>query len=751
MPNVFKYSPGSVGPGCLYKSGFMIGNNTADYGATFYTGIAPGASGYVIYQNKASGGPSIYVAADDSRLISLTTAQVAGGPDNPAPYTTATQCLTYFATQLDKICVNRDYEGIVTSELSLNLDAGYTPSYPKSGTTWYDIGPSGNNGNLINGPTYSSSNGGSIVFDGVNDYVQVNNTTTASFTIACWISSTATGSGSPGNPAYLGSGIIWSDVSGSGNDFVLAMTGKVPAWFTGNPDSNINDTSPINTGAWFYLTATKNGVSGIKSLHVNGALKTSGSCNANVLNANPKINIGANTLDARYFNGNISSVQIYNRALSPTEVLQNYQALFPRFLGKNIVTSGLIEYLDAGYSTSYGGTGTTWYNVAGTVEGNGTLTNGPTYDSGNGGSIVFDGVDDDVIVPTNTNLELTNNLTINLWVYSISPKSGLGIVCKGPLVDDYDYMVYITGNSTTVSFFKKDSTGTAEQRSGFSSTLLNKWVNICYTKNGTTLKGYENGVLRATSDFTNSSIRTSSQPLNIGRGWSATLNGKIPSVQIYDRGLNSSEVFQNYQAFLPQILGQNIVTSGLIEYLDVGYSTSYGGTGTTWNNVAGTAGGTGTLVNGPTYISGTGGSFSFDGVDDLLLTSSVNNFQSIGIFLYLTGAGSGWKYIMDARVGMSNSWFSLFAGGGGIGSAWTSMYINGVQTSLSYANIPLNQWFYLYVSSNVLNTADITFMNRYVISEGAQGNISIIQAYNRSLSQSEILQNYNAQKSRFGL
>jgi len=220
---------------------------------------------------------------------------------------------------------------IITNGLVLYLDAANTRSYPGSGTTWSDLSRSGNNGTLINGPTFNSANGGSIVFDGTNDYVQVNNTTAASFTLNCWVRSTANGSSSPGQPAYFGSGIMWSDVSGAGNDFVLAMTGNVAAWFTGNPDVSINDTTPINTGAWFYLSATKDGPSGIKSIYINGQLRVSGSCNANVLNANSKINIGGNTLDGRYYNGRIAQVAIYNKTLSSTEILQNYNATKTRF------------------------------------------------------------------------------------------------------------------------------------------------------------------------------------------------------------------------------------------------------------------------------------------------------------------------------------------------------------------------------------------------------------------------------------
>ena len=60
---------------------------------------------------------------------------------------------------------------IVTDGLVLLLDAGNTKSYPGTGTTWTDISRNGNNGTLTNGPTFDSANGGSLVFDGVDDYV----------------------------------------------------------------------------------------------------------------------------------------------------------------------------------------------------------------------------------------------------------------------------------------------------------------------------------------------------------------------------------------------------------------------------------------------------------------------------------------------------------------------------------------------------------------------------------------------------
>jgi hypothetical protein len=195
--------------------------------------------------------------------------------------------------------------------------------------------------------------------------------------------------------------------------------------------------------------------------------------------------------------------------------------------------------------------------------------------------------------------------------------------------------------------------------------------------------------------------------------------------------------------------GANVVTNGLVLCLDAANPKSYPGSGTTWRDLSGNSN-TGTLTNGPTFSSANGGSIIFDGNDDLILTSTVTNFKSIGMWLFLTGGGSDWVYILDARTGMANSWITFFSSGG-IGSAWTGMHINANQVTVSYTNIPLNTWFYLYVDSASLNTSAITFMNRFSGPGGAIGRLSNIQIYNRTLTQEELQQNYNAQKSRFNL
>jgi hypothetical protein len=216
------------------------------------------------------------------------------------------------------------------------------------------------------------------------------------------------------------------------------------------------------------------------------------------------------------------------------------------FTGPNIVTDGLVLSLDAANIKSYTSGSTTWFDRSGNVN-NGTLVNGPTFNGANGGSLIFDGVDDYIDCPTSPSLDLASDLTINIWTYATKSMTGVGLVTKGPLINDYDYMLYITANSTLIAFFKKNSLGIAESMS-FGSSILNRWVNICFTKQGTTMRNYENSTQKNLSTFSTSDIRITSNSLKIGNGWSTAYGGNIPLVSIYNRALTAQEVEQNYNA-----------------------------------------------------------------------------------------------------------------------------------------------------------------------------------------------------------
>jgi hypothetical protein len=326
MPNVIKYSTGATPTGCLRKGNMLIGNNTADYGLTFFNGIDPPSGGYTIYLNKASGGPSIYCPANDTQLIGVTN-QIAG-----ANYTTVAQCLNYFAGQSDKLCVNFNYEGIVTNGLVLNLDAGFDPSYPITGSTWYDISGNGFNGTLTNSPTFSSANSGSIVFDGVDDYVNLTTATTlgisnvsTSFTISTWF-----------KVAVTGEYYLLDNYNGSTQDISFRIdSGKFEVYLMASAGGGFNAVqfgSGYNNGIWTNFTLIWNGSNTITAYAngINIGSSTQSGMTGN-FDSGTAFQIGARPISSTYFPGNIATTQIYNRALLASEITQNYNAQKGRF------------------------------------------------------------------------------------------------------------------------------------------------------------------------------------------------------------------------------------------------------------------------------------------------------------------------------------------------------------------------------------------------------------------------------------
>ena len=310
MPNLIKYSTASQSL-ALKTGNYYIGTGDVGKGPTsstdYYNGITPPSGGYTIYLNKESGGPSIFTPANDSELI-LFTNKIAG-----TNYTTVIQCLNYFAGQSDKMVLNRDYEGIITDGLVLNLDAGFTPSYPRSGTTWADISLSGNNGTLINGPTFS---GDSIVFDGTNDYVSTSISRNGDYTITIIfkINSLTT------DMRLVGA------VSGPGNQFAAGWWGTTfRLWL----ENTWNDTGFISTTNIIYiLSIVQEGTD--NKIYVNGNYNSVISNKTSYFN---NLGFGNRFLNSygSFFNGDIYTTQIYNRALSAAEVLQNYNATKDRY------------------------------------------------------------------------------------------------------------------------------------------------------------------------------------------------------------------------------------------------------------------------------------------------------------------------------------------------------------------------------------------------------------------------------------
>lgn len=323
MPNPIRFSATKQNK-ALKKGDFYIETGKNPVGPTsssgFYNGITPPVGGYTIYEDKVSGGPSIRLANNDAQLI-LMTNQIAR-----ANYTTVQQCLTYYLAEPTKAVINRDYESIVTDGLVLNLDAGYLPSYPGVGTTWYDISGSGNNATMYNNLTFNS--GGWMEFDGSDDYCSISydSTSMASWstgqTISIWMyHNIVSGRRNPWNQAYGGYG-TWTHEQGGSINYYYGNAGSNNQPYTALGSAN------VTKNVWKHMCVTRSTSS--VSWYIDGVLSGS---QANMwgplLSTTANITIG--TGYAGYWQGRMAIIQAYNRALTATEVLSNFNAQKGRF------------------------------------------------------------------------------------------------------------------------------------------------------------------------------------------------------------------------------------------------------------------------------------------------------------------------------------------------------------------------------------------------------------------------------------
>ena len=196
-----------------------------------------------------------------------------------------------------------------------------------SGTTAKDTTLNANDGTYVNGVLINQASapnlGKAARFDGINDYVSTPRTVSTSFTLELWIKTTATSL--TGTDAYEGNGLLWSDVGGPANDFVMAMLNNGLSFFTGNPDVSVTSAIAINDGRWHHLVATRTQGANIE-IFVDGISRGTTTTNNNPLDANPSIMIGGNVLDSRYFSGLIDEVAYYPTVLSVARIRAHFQA-----------------------------------------------------------------------------------------------------------------------------------------------------------------------------------------------------------------------------------------------------------------------------------------------------------------------------------------------------------------------------------------------------------------------------------------
>ena len=217
---------------------------------------------------------------------------------------------------------------IVTSGLVFHIDAGNTSSYPGSGSTWTDLTTTPATGTFTNGPTFDSSDGGgSVVFDGTNDYIDFGTVTklritNSAFSHQMWIKLDSTKVSQNGlyQHANVGSYTLYTGTPTSGK-FEYARAGQA------NDTANVIN-PPITEflDKWGLITAISYYSSGYKGVkyYINDTYIGSSYLITSNFTYSGAWRIGAVTTDSFYLKGKVAKVLGYNKELTYAEILQNY-------------------------------------------------------------------------------------------------------------------------------------------------------------------------------------------------------------------------------------------------------------------------------------------------------------------------------------------------------------------------------------------------------------------------------------------
>jgi hypothetical protein len=420
----------------------------------------------------------------------------------------------------------------ISDNLAFHIDPANPRSYAGVGTVIYDLSGNGKTSYFTNGAFYQNYQKGVVVVDGNNDYISTPLfNLTSPITVSAWVKNVVDDS-----PVFSASG---PEVSYGNNEVIHYFSGK-SILVAGNPTAGKYFQFPqLNLNQWSNLVMTRD-ASNNMSIYLNGIGSTSNTQSySNILQMNQ---IGRYSAFTNVYNvkGSIGEVKIYNRALSASEVLQNYNASKKRYLPEeNIIKNGLVLNIDSANPSSYAGTGNTAFDLSGF--GNTTsLVNGTGFTATSGGSLYFDGTNDTAI----TTFTWPNNFTVDI-TFKLYANSG------------YFYSRIIsTGNNDEFEFAVGQNNGLYEIK-----LLVAGWVNTSQyitpdtietytiTRSPSTSNIYRNGVLI----FTTSVATTVASSLNINLACRHSNQGQntkidIYNFKIYNRALSATEVMQNFNA-----------------------------------------------------------------------------------------------------------------------------------------------------------------------------------------------------------
>lgn len=307
-----------------------------------------------------------------------------------------------------------------------------------------------------------------------------------------------------------------------------------------------------------------------------------------------------------------------------------------------ISTNGLVLHLDAGNSSSYPGSGTTWTDLSGSGN-NGTLTNGATYQASNGAHIAFDGSNDYVNFGN-----ITNNFSSG---FTASFYANLGTATQNwERIFDFgngqanDNILVGRSGTTDNLAFEIYTSGTSYGQCGSSNLISNStWAHYAVTVDGTNCRWYKNGNLASTTSYTGLPRNVTRTSNFLGKSnWSGDgyLESGIGEISVYTRALNAGEIWQYFKA-QSDFCSTSITSASTTRYVQI---TS--GNGCLWVVPAGVTsidylivgggGGGGGANNGSLGAGGGGGGGQAITSTNFAVTSNASLSLTIG-----TGGAAG--------------------------------------------------------------------------------------------------------------
>jgi hypothetical protein len=674
---------------------------------------------------------------------------------------------------------------IITNGLVSYFDAGRVASYPGSGTTWFDV-PGSRNATLINGPVYNSTFSGILSFSAASSRY-------ATFSPVGLPSGASAGSMEAWvRPLNQSVGSGFQLIASYGNAAISqarCIGYNVGYWFWAGYGNDVTFTQTITTNTWYHLVGTYDGITAI--MYLNGTQVASSAKTWNtVLNA---ATLGAQVGPSDYLTGDIGYTAIYNRALAPYEVVRNYNAARPRFFnvssGTNVKAklSSTFQYYNSLDEITYNPnngiasnnllshsqffTSTNWtpgnatisLNTLATTAPDGTFTAAKLIDIAGAGQHTLS---------YNTGFVYTTGTVYTFSVYAKAAEiSSLG--------------VYIPGGNAGAKY--NISTGALiSNDSGITSTMTfvgNGWWKIVATYTST-LAATISPIFYMMNPST-SYTAVGGQGLYLwgaqfesgtGQGvYVATTASNVKFTTFAARTTNQGEIY--VKDSFDEVTGM-INTTGLIASWDASRDASYPRTGVVWTDISGnlndvTLSGTYTYNTSTSFnMLGTGNAIRSSNTLNGLASSSTEWTVSVW-FNYTSTATYTAAFEKQSAVG-GGSTPRLDIGYIGSGSLFyfttynhTTLLINDGATSI---NLSANRWYNFtgvatsgvtrgYLNGNLIISSNVSSSwpdaSQTLGIGGAQrkinGQIGETQVYNRALSATEVLWNFENTRTRYGV